>query len=287
MVNSILQIPTSEEKQKLVDAFVEDLASFTVNDKATGLIRPVICCVCDSIPHHEQWGVFVEMKQAIKLFEKNNLQKSNLHDIYCEPLLAQYTASNSKLKEFVLSPATFVNEKQEVLMCKECYSDMYENIEKHTRKDRVIMPPKQAIANGYLIGDAPFDLECLNDVELSLVSKVRIYCQSWIFYGGCHQHIKGWHTFFKNRTTENVANLMQLTENNDSESAIILVVLCGPFTSTQRALTLDKTAVCPYKVIAAWEWLRENNFRYKDMTIPNIDDIPIPHVICEEMYVLH
>ena len=147
------------------------------------------------------------------------------------------------------------------------------------------MPPKQAIANGYLVGDAPMELECLNDVELSLVSKVRIYCQSWIFYGGCHQQIKGWHTFFKNRPTENVGNLMQLAENDNTETGIILVVLCGPFTTTQKALTLAKTAVRPSKVIAAWKWLKKHNYRYKDLTIPNAKDIPQPQIICEQMYV--
>ena len=58
--------------------------------------------------------------------------------------------------------------------------------------------PKAAVANGYVIGDPPMELSSLNDVELSLISRARIYCQSWIFFGGCHQHIKGWHTFFKN-----------------------------------------------------------------------------------------
>lgn len=163
--------------------------------------------------------------------------------------------------------------------------DINSKLKYEERKQYIIMPPKQAIANGYLVGDAPMELECLNDVELSLVSKVRIYCQSRIFYGGCHQQIKGWHTFFKNRPTENVGNLMQLAENDNTETGIILVVLCGPFTTTQKALTLAKTAVRPSKVIAAWKWLKKHNYRYKDLTIPNAKDIPQPQIICEQMYV--
>jgi hypothetical protein len=67
---------------------------------------------------------------------------------------------------------------------------------------------------------------------------------------------------------------MQLVDGG--MQGIILVVLCGPFTSTQNALVRQKTAVNPQKVIAAWCWLKENNFRYREAEIPNIDDIPTP-----------
>jgi predicted phage-related endonuclease len=40
-------------------------------------------------------------------------------------------------------------------------------------------------------------LSNLNQVELSLITKTVIQCQSWIFFAGSHQSIKGWHTFFK------------------------------------------------------------------------------------------
>jgi len=72
---------------------------------------------------------------------------------------------------------------------------------------------------------------------------------------------------------------MQLT--NRGTKGLILVVLCGPL--TQRALTLKKKAVDPTKVIKAWQWLKENNFRYKDEVIPNIDNIPLPYVVQENM----
>ena len=123
------------------------------------------------------------------------------------------------------------------------------------------------------------ELSSLNDVELSLISRARMYCQSWMFFGGCHQHIKGWHTFFKNRPSDNVGNLMQLTDAGTK--GLILVVLYGPFTTTQKALTLKKTAVDPEKVVKAWHWLKTNNFRYREDKIPNIDDIPLPYVVQE------
>jgi hypothetical protein len=62
----------------------------------------------------------------------------------------------------------------------------------------------------------------------------------------------------------------------------ILVVMCGPFTSEQALLKRAKTRVDPQKVIAGWVWLKANNFRYKDVTIPNIDDILLPYLLDDE-----
>jgi hypothetical protein len=45
-------------------------------------------------------------------------------------------------------------------------------------------------------------------------------------------------------------------------------------------LTKAKTSVDPHKVIAAWLWLKEYNYRYWSFVIPNIDDTPPhPHII--------
>jgi hypothetical protein len=62
---------------------------------------------------------------------------------------------------------------------------------------------------------------------------------------------------------------------------LILVVLCGPFTSTQKALILKQIHIDPRKVVVAWMWLKANNFRYKDDVIPHVDDIPLPQIIEE------
>ena len=140
-----------------------------------------------------------------------------------------------------------------------------------------------AIANGHLTGDAPKELTCLNEVELSLVSRVRICSQSWIFCAGCHQQIKGWHTFCRNRHEANVGNLQQLQLSRLKGS--ILVVLCGPFTSTQKALTLKQVSVRPAKVIEAFQWLSNHNIYYTQDDIPAAEDIPVPFIIEENAQV--
>jgi hypothetical protein len=140
-------------------------------------------------------------------------------------------------------------------------------------------PPVNAIANGHLVGEVPEELSCLNEVELALVSWVRIHCQSWVFHAGCHQQIKGWHTFHRNQNAQNAGHLKQLGPSGMKGS--ILVVLCGPFTSAQKAMTLNQVSVLPEKVIEAFEWLRDHNCHCSDEEIPAERDIPTPIIVHE------
>ncbi len=111
-----------------------------------------------------------------------------------------------------------------------------------------------------MIGDAPDLLKNLNPVELSLITKTSTQCQSWIFFGGCHQSIKGWHTFFKGQPGHNVGNMILMMESG--WKGCIIVVLCGPFTSQQSMLTQERVLVTPAKVIAGWKWLKHNNYKF-------------------------
>ncbi len=272
-----LALPTEEDTNRIAKAFLSDLESFTVTDEVTKQIKPVICCVCDSIPTRAQWSTSVDIKEFKKLCENGKLRKTDSPKIYGNEIRNQYTAKDNRLKDFILSPETHVNSRDEVLLCKKCLFELRTNskIQKDRRR-----PPTESIIQGYMIGDAPDVLSNLNPVELSLVTKTVTECQSWIFFAGSHQIIKGWHTFFKGRPGENVGNLTLMTKSG--WKGHILVVMCGPFTSEQALRTRAKTSVDPQKVIAAWVWLKANNFRYKDVTIPNIDDIPLPYLLDDE-----
>jgi hypothetical protein len=134
---------------------------------------------------------------------------------------------------------------------------------------------------GYLIGESPAILKDLNDVELSLISTVRTTCQTWVFFAGCHQHIQGWHTLYENKPGAIASQIETLS--NAGMKGQLLVVLCGPFTSTQRAVTRARTLVNAHKVIDAFKWLKENNFHYADIVIPNIEDLPVPRIVENNM----
>ena len=267
---------SKEEQEKITEQFVKSLESFSVLDQTTNTLQPVICSVCDSMPHYDHWHCFVDIKKASRLFERCKLSKSEIADEYPDDLIQQYTAKHASLSSFVLSPRTFVNDNEEVLICKSCIGEL-------EIKYKCSNPsqPQEAIANNYLIGDAPIVLTDLSEVELSLISVARVYCQSWTFFAGCHQHIKGWHTFYKNRACKTVGNLMQLEDAGMQGS--ILVVLCGPFTSTQKAKTYEKTKVDKEKVVKAYAWLVNHNIHYDGMTIPNVNDIPQPKYLFENL----
>ena len=276
-----LVIPTLEKKQTIEKAFADDLKSFTVVDGTTGEICAVICCVCDQIPDKPNWHKEVDIREFARLCWQSNLEKEHSRPYYPTELLDGYTAPSTHLKEYVLSPASVVLERENtIVVCKECLQHLETTAKSKVKPGRRHPPPK-SLANGYLVGEPPKELTCLNEVELSLVSKVRIYCQSWIFFGGCHRHVKGWHTFFKNRPASNVENLQSLSLSG--MKGLIMVVLCGPYTSTQKALTMKEVNVDPGKVVAAYKWLKENNISYKDEPIPAPEDVPIPIIIEENM----
>lgn len=271
----MLAIPQIPQQADIVKRFVQDLESYTVYDRATKTLRAAICCVCDSIPLKANGSLLICTSDAVRLFSKAELNHDDLPPVYPNLLKNQYKLTEyPDLTPFVLSPATYVNDQDEILMCQICHDELVENYEKANKRMKRCNPA-QSIANGYLIGNAPFQLNTLNEVELALLSRVRVYCQSWIFFAGCHKQIQGWHTLFKNRPMENVANLMRIEESG--MSGIVLVALCGPFTKTQKALTMAKTTVRPQLVIAAWKWLKEHNFRYAQDDIPHICDLPLPH----------
>ena len=193
---SLLAIPTSEDVDRITKAFLLDLESFTVTDEITKQIKPVICSICDSIPTESQWSILVDLKEFIKLCESCKIRKTDSPMAYGEELRNQYTANDDRLKDFILSPETYVTSRDEVLVCKQCLSELRRISEQRKRQRK---SPAESIIRGYMIGDAPDLLSNLNPVELSLVTKTVTQCQSWIFFGGSHQTIKGWHTFFKGR----------------------------------------------------------------------------------------
>jgi hypothetical protein len=273
----MLPLPSKEDTNRIAKAFLSDLQSFTITDELTKTMVPVICSVCDSMPTDTNWIELVDICVFIKLCKKGKLCKTDSSDVYSTELRNQYTAKDVRLIDFVLSPETYVNAKDEVVVCKTCHSELTTTSTKKSNRRRA---PKESIISGYMIGDAPEVLTCLNPVELSLITKTVTQCQSWIFFGGSHQSIKGWHTFFKGRPGENVGNLTLMTESGWKGK--VLVVLCGPFTDEQYLKTKAKTSVDPAKVIAAFRWLKENNFRYRDIEIPNSNDIPQPYFMDEE-----
>ena len=276
-----MECPTDLEVKNLVEKCIEDLHSYETDLPGSPVLQPNICAVCDSIPHNAEWHAWVDLDGFKQLCRASALEKSRVCEIYPEPLLRQYTCPQMKeLEEFILSPRSVIDsEKRKILVCRSCYKEMDEQHQKIRYKRN--KPPREAIANGYIIGETPEVLKCLNPVELSLVCKAQTYCQTWMFRGGQHQQIKGWHTFFKNRTEQHMGCLKELQWAELKGN--ILVVICGPFTKTQKALTMEKVLVDPEKVVKAYQWLIDNNYHYHNERVPEIDEIPVPYIFEENV----
>jgi len=276
----MLKIPTVAATNKIAKAFLADMESYTYIDESTQVIHPIVCCICDGMPTCPQWSKWITISMLKQFCKTCQFLRSKLAEekIYCSALLDQYKVNHKHLAEYILSPKTLINNKGEVLICKECHQFLETMMDKQSRAR---MPPPKAIASGRLVGDAPYQLKRLCFTELALVSGAKIDCQSYVFFGGCHQQIRGWHTIFKNRPAANASNLQQLATSGLKGE--IVVVLCGPFTTTQKALVMKKVHVNPVWVIEAFEWLKQNNYLHYDMEIPSVDEIPVPIIVDENM----
>ena len=269
--NMKLNTPTPEQHDKIVKDLMTDLKSFSYKD-TNGMECPIICSVCDGMPQCENWFEWTKISNLKKLCTQYKMTHDDIKQYYPSQLTEQYRANHPELHDCVLSPKSQIK-NEEIIVCKECLSDL----KKNARIPSLRNPPKKSIANAYLIGEAPEELTRLNAVELAIVSRVRIYSQCWTFFAGCHQHIKGWHSFFKNRHENTVAQLNLLGTSSMKNN--LLVVLCGPFTKEQDINTRLAVKVNVEWIQEAIGWLIENNYHYANDKIPTESEIPIPIIL--------
>ena len=151
------------------------------------------------------------------------------------------------------------------------------------RPDTII---NYCIANGMLNGHPPKCLTDLNEVELALVSGIRIRSHIFSYYAGQGKSIKGWHSMFENNVdaVHGIANYVvneygsEEEYTNSNGKPLICVILTGPFTSMQHAKVMEQTKVSWYKIKRAIEWLKVNNRLYKHYSLTE-NDILRPIVI--------
>jgi hypothetical protein len=145
-------------------------------------------------------------------------------------------------------------------------------------KPNRITLPCFAIANGAVFGEAPPKLTDLNDAESALVSLARTNKHVFAFYGGAHKSIRGWHKLYEN-DVEGIAQTLNKVSEYTGGKNVILCCLLGSFTPLQKQFIKNKMMVTPDQVIWALRWLKHNNNLYRDITIPNRDDLATPFII--------
>ena len=87
-------------------------------------------------------------------------------------------------------------EEKEVYLgaCSGCYKDIH-NVISNNCSD----PPEWSVANKYFFGMLPYELSCLNQVELELCKISRVSGQIFTLYAGNRTSIKGHHTLYYNK----------------------------------------------------------------------------------------
>ena len=237
-----------------------------VRDHDLGTLHGRVCIMCDRLLKKREAKLM-----GFDAFAKYaKYMKGEKLDV-CSDLRRQYRFScfdNRKtelLSGCLLSPRSklVVEDRKtpKVVLCGECRPV----VSRYMKQGKL---PRFAVCNGMTIGETPDCLECLNDVELALVSQARFRGHLFSYWGGCHKAIKGWHSFYDvdaGHTTAVVGAVSQLTKCNN-----IAVVLCGPFTDKQREQVKKNTEVDVNKVKTAFEWLKQNNKLYKDVEMPEI-----------------
>ena len=279
-VMAVLSLPKPETIAELSRAAAITLSKRVYFNEKTDTFQRKVCAVCDRIATVDNPFVFKNLLRFKHLLNKSGATKANLLQYYHgSKIFDSYGIPEAGLDDYVLSPAAKVFTKscgsQGVLLCNECNREWETQARKRSKKK--LDGPRKALWKGLLVGEIPPELEVLNRAEAQLVSANRVHTHAVVLQANAHEGIFGWHSLFENRVDLNVATVQYLLEAGMKGE--IVCVLCGPFTKTQEARTRDIYGVRPDKVIAALNWLKNNNHYYKDIKIPSVDEIPQPAFI--------
>lgn len=269
-------LPTNEEIQALSKEACSDLRQRVRYCEQTRTVKCNICAVCDELVTIENPSRKIATEEFVELLEKCKAEKCHLHEVYTLSRISEYytVRSCNELAKFVLSPYAFVSQNEdgsEVLVCKDCFDWFSKN---ERKKDP--SPPK-AIWNNLLVGEPPVELTTLTPVEMALVSMNRITTHAFVMHANTHDGIFGYHSMFENRAEKTMADIKYLLEAGLEGE--ILCVLCGPFDEVQFDRTMKYFKIRTEKVLAGFEWLKQNNHFYKDIRIPDESEIVQPHIV--------
>ena len=236
-----------------------------------------ICSVCDR---------FATIDNKIRPFSaslfRQYLHRSGAHvDQYTSCLGIKAIEDNLKkanhpFADFVVSPDTMIVQDEYgqdcVFLCDECKKDWRNNGASDDNKK--LDGPIHALWKGFYTGELPECLKILNMAEVQLISPNRIVANGIVCHAHVHKGVYGWHSMFENRVDLNVGTIQYLVDAGMKGEFIC--VLCGPFWKSQEKELRKKYTIRPQLVIKAFEWLKENNVHFRDLVIPEPENIPKP-----------
>ena len=241
--------------------------------------KAIVCVICDrfiigteTIHYLSTENIKIHRKRiSVESYEKfyNTTLKPELRN--------QYLINDIALKELLLSPRSRKTGKG-YSTCSCCFAAM------SSKKKTQNHPPKFAIANGFVIGSFPTEIERntdngkkkkmkihsseLTDLMKAMVAPIRPYGSIFSFTGGCQKCIRGNYQFFEMDQNRLGGVIHQLNKSGIGEH--IYCVLCGRMTPDQKKIARQRSKVDTTLFIDIMNWfVKESGHQgFKDIKIP-------------------
>ena len=234
-----------------------------------------VCLVCDELLDASETKLITHKR--LKVLGKKLSGESAFFETLPAVLKQHYTYSGDGNKSWMaplyLSPRGKYVREQGFYCCDECDSKLNDENQQPCRVEL----PLYAIANGAVKGEAPVVLTRLTETEIALICGARSDKSVFVYYGGAHKCLRGWHTLYANDVSD-IANAMQYVNHQNPEK-VVACILSGPFTDEQLAAARKKTLIRPHYVLEAMRWLKENNILCDDLVIPDASELPTAMII--------
>ena len=259
-------IPAKQQVELLIRNASKALEDRVLYDSDRKEYRPRICAICDVFATVDNPMVKMPVSDLVKVCQKTNAERDKLVKLYPDPeparrMIETYRIQHPTLSDYTLSPMASIsedaNDGEVVDVCQFCSKDCQPDKPGSNHK-----PPKRALWNGYCTGETPPELQDLNIAELAMISPNRLVSHAAVLYADQHRGIHGWHAMYENDPDDNVETVQELIKAGLGGE--IYVVLCGPWTSTKKALAKQQYTVRADKMKKAFDWLKKNNFHFKD-----------------------
>ena len=225
--------------------------------------KAIVCVICDrfiigteTIHYLSTENIKIHKKRiSVESYEKfyNTTLKPELRN--------QYLINDIALKELLLSPRSRKTRKGHST-CSCCFEAM------SSKKKTQNHPPKFAIANGFVIGSFPTEIERntdngkkkkmkidsseLTDLMKAMVAPIRPYGSIFSFTGGCQKCIRGNYQFFEMDQNRLGGVIHQLNKSGIGEH--IYCVLCGRMTPDQKKIARQRSKVDTTLFIDIMNW---------------------------------
>ena len=258
-----LKVCDGSQMQSTIDKCYDGL----MNVDGNGKVVPYVCSVCDEFIMKKRDLETISVKKMkdyedLLTFEWLS-EEERLHDVetgYTFP--ERVEGNNSWLNDYGLSPRGSLYRASPrhaagFTCCSSCKSSL--------RKGVV---PRYAITNLNHVGMAPECLRELTEVEMAFLSPVRSYGYCFLWEGGAMRCMKGTLVFMrvKERQVAKAVSTLKCMGLNRH----VVVLISGKLTAAQKRSVLSKTEIRTEKLIAAVEWLVENNKAWKEVDLEEL-----------------